>query len=329
MPKHLTLIATGGTIAMKRGGPNDGPAPAISGEDLLTNLPELDTFAEIQVDNFSNQPSDYITPKYWVDLHQSVTNALECADVTGVLIAHGTDTLEETAYFLDLTINSKKPLVLFGAQKNASEPDYDGPRNLLDATQVALDKASKSQGALVVMNGNINAARDVTKSHTSAMDSFQSGDAGFLGQVRKKQVVYYRAVSRGSLWSIQPKALPQVAIVPMYAGADGRFIDTAVADGASGIVVQALGLGHVNIPMLHAIQKAIRQGIVVVITSRSPNGRVMPIYGFEGGGQSLAAAGAVFGGDLPAHKARILLMLALQETSDAKKMQCYFDQFSR
>ena len=177
------------------------------------------------------------------------------------------------------------------------------------------------------MNGNINAARDVIKSYTSAMDSFQSGDAGFMDELDKGEVKFYRQRPCCPSFPLHSNTLPEVAIVPMYAGADGRFIEAAVANGAAGVVVQALGLGHVNIPVFNAIQKAINQGIVVVITSRSPNGRVMPIYGFEGGGQSLAAAGAVFGDDLPAHKARILL-LALQETSDARKIQRSFDQLN-
>ena len=161
------LIATGGTIAMKIDPVKQAPVPAISGEDLLATVPEVADHARVEVKNVSNVPSDYMDPPRWIALTKEVTAALARSEVSGVIISHGTDTLEETAWWLDLTVNSEKPIVLIGAQRNASEKDFDGPRNLLNAVRICVDPASKGKGAMIALNDQINAARDVTKTQTS------------------------------------------------------------------------------------------------------------------------------------------------------------------
>ncbi|MGJ3699738.1 asparaginase [Variovorax sp. AFSI2.2] len=320
------LVATGGTIAMKIDPLRKVPVPALSGEDLLAAVPGISELARLEVNDFSNLPSDHMGPDNWALLSRTVDAALQRTDVAGVIVSHGTDTLEEAAWFLDLTLASEKPVVLAGAQRNASTPDFDGPRNLMNAVRVCLAPEAKGKGVMVVMNNQIHAARDVTKTHTSEVESFKSGDFGFLGSVDQDRVVFSRSPLRRQHVALRGKALPPVEIVPMYGGASGAMLNAAVVQGAGGIVVQALGLGNVNVPMFEAIESAIRQGIAVVVSTRVPNGRVAPVYGFVGGGSTLKAAGAVFADNLSPQKARILLMLALQENPDPHFLQTLFDR---
>jgi L-asparaginase len=301
----VKLIATGGTIAMKI--------------DPVKK-------ARIEVQNLSNVPSDYMDPERWIGLQKAVVEALLRPEVAGVIVSHGTDTLEETAYFLDLTVSSDKPIVLIGAQRNASERDFDGPRNLLNAARICVSPDAKGKGSMIALNNQINAAREVTKTHTSDVETFKSGDFGFLGNVDEDRVIFYRAPIRRQHIPLTVEKLPYVEIVPMYGGADATLIKAAVSAGAKGLVIQALGWGNVNIPMYEAIKEAIEKGIPVVISTRVPNGRVLPIYGFKGGGKTLQEAGAIFADNLPPQKARLLLMLALQTTSKAGEIQKVFEK---
>jgi L-asparaginase len=179
--------------------------------------------------------------------------------------------------------------------------------------RIAVDQASTGMGAMLVMNNQINAAREVTKTHTSSVETFKSGDYGFLGEVDFDRVVFDRAPRRRQHVPIKVDTMPAVEIVAMYGGADGSLIQAAVDHGAKGLIIEALGLGDVNQPMFGTIKQAIGKGIPVVITSRVPN------YGFDGGGKMLVDAGAVMGDDLPPQKARILLMLMLQNGVEGQK----------
>ena len=323
----VELIATGGTIAMKIDPVKLAPVPAVSGEDLLAAIPGISKYARVEVRNFSNVPSGYMDPVRWIGLTKEVTRALGRSEVAGVIISHGTDTLEETAYWLDLTVASEKPVVLVGAQRNASEPASDGPRNLLNAVRIVVHPQSRGKGAMVALNGQINAAREAVKTHTSSVETFKSGDFGFLGEVDEDRVVYWRAPARRQYIPLKTDVMPHVEIIPMYGGADGYLIRAAVEHGAKGIVLQALGSGNVNQPMFTAIKEALARNVPVVITSRVPNGRVLPQYGYEGGGKTLAEAGAIMGDDLSAQKARILLMLLLQSGfREKKELQAAFDR---
>ena len=308
----VALIATGGTIAMKIDPVKKAPVPAISGEDLLATVPDVAKYARVEVNNVSNVPSDYMDPPRWVQLTRVVQDTLARPDVAGVIVSHGTDTLEETAYWLDLTVRSDKPVVLIGAQRNASEPDFDGPHNLLGAVRIAVDPQARAKGVMLAMNSQINAARDVTKTHTSSVETFKSGDFGFIGVVDPDRVTFVRTPLRRQFIALRTDTMPEVEIVSMYGGADGRLLRSAVDNGAKGIVVQALGWGNMNIPMFSAVKYALSKNVPVIISTRVPNGRVLPNYGFEGGGKTLADAGAVMADDLSPAKARILLMLLLQ-----------------
>ena len=315
----VVFIATGGTIAMKIDPIKHAPVPAISGEDLLATVPEVSKYATVEVKNVSNVPSSYMDPQRWVALTREVNAALSRPEVAGVIISHGTDTLEETAYWLDLTVDSNKPVVLIGAQRNASESDFDGPRNLLNAVRICIDPQSVGKGAMLAMNNQINAARDVTKTQTSSVETFKSGEWGFLGVVDFDRIVYSRMPLRRQHIAIKMDSMPYVEIISTYGGADGSMLKAAVDHGAKGVVVQALGWGNVSVPMSMAIKETLAKGIPVVISTRVPNGRVLPNYGYEGGGKVLADAGAVMADDLSPQKARILLILLLQSGVQGQK----------
>jgi L-asparaginase len=319
------LIATGGTIAM-RNDPRSGAAvPALSGEDLIAAVPGLEGLSAVELLNFSNVPSDYMDPTRWVALGRVVERALQRPGIAGAVISHGTDTLEETAWFLDQTLETEKPVILVGAQRNASEPDFDGPRNLEAGIRTCIASAARGRGVLVVMNDCIHSARHVTKGHTSAVQAFDSADAGQEGWIESGQVRFHRPAGPRAPIALRSELLPRVDIVPMYAGADGTHVQFAMQSGAKGVIIEALGLGNVNMQMYAAIVEAIRAQVVVVIASRCGRGRVRPAYGFEGGGHSLQEAGALFAGDLGARKARISTMLALQAAMAPAEMQALFN----
>jgi L-asparaginase len=218
------LVATGGTIAMKIDPVKNAAVPAMSGEDLVATVPLVSKYAKVEVNNVSNVPSDYMDPPRWIALTSEVNRALARPEVAGVVVSHGTDTLEETAFWLDLTVNSDKPVVLIGAQRNASEPDFDGPRNLLNAVRICVDPQSRGKGAMLAMNNQINAARDVSKTNTSSVETFKSGDFGFLGIVDNDRIVYSRAPLRRLHVAIKTDTMPYVEIVAMYGGADGSLV---------------------------------------------------------------------------------------------------------
>ncbi|WP_290653315.1 asparaginase [Aquisalimonas sp.] len=321
------MIATGGTIAMRPDPETGAPVPADAGEDLLEAVPAVGDYADIEMYNLSNVPSDYMNPRRWIELQQEVEAALERDEVAGVIVSHGTDTLEETGYFLDLTVDSEKPIALIGALRDAAADDFDGPRNLVGAARVCASEEAMGRGAMLVMNDRIDAARDVRKGHTHAADTFHSGEKGYLGTVEPDELVFHRAPERRQHVPLVDDELPRVDIVMMYGGAEGDKLQSSIDNGAEGVVVQALGWGNVNESLYEAIQDATEAGIPVVISSRSPEGHVRPHYGFDGGGKTLEEAGAVFAGDLLPHKARILLMLAMQHTTDADELKAeYFEQ---
>lgn len=318
------LVTTGGTIAMRPAEPGGAPVPADSGEALLAAVPELAEIARIDVENLFNVPSPHMNPERWIALQRSVAAALEDPEVAGVIVSHGTDTLEESAFFLDLTLRTEKPVVLTGALRDAASADFDGPRNLRAAARICAHPEAGARGTMLVMDDVIHAAREVRKGHT-ARGGFHSGAAGALGVVDADRVRMLRWPEwRQHIALPEAAVLPQVDMVMMYPGASGTLLEQAVAAGARGIVVQALGLGNVNPALAAAIRDAVAGGVPVVITSRVQQGAVAPVYGYDGGGAELADAGAIFAGDLLPQKARILLMLALQHTRDPDALQAHF-----
>ena len=310
--RTVVLIATGGTIAMKVDPEYNAPRPVFGGDDLLALRPDISSLAHLEVRNLFNLPSEHMGPEQWVRLQRAVSEELARDEVAGVIISHGTDTMEETAWFLDLTLNTSRPVVMVGAQRNASEADFDGPRNLFNAVRICLSPEAENKGVVICLNDQINAAREASKTSTSEVATFKSGDFGFLGQVDPDAVRFYRSPARRQYIPLLEGELPRVDIVSSYAGADGRLIDAAVEAGAGGIVMSALGCGNIPRAQYDAVLRAIRRGVAVVISTRVPNGRVFPLYGYEGGGKTLAEAGAVYADNLSPQHSRILLMLCLQ-----------------
>ena len=320
----VVLVATGGTIAMKVDPDLQAPRPVFDGDELLALRPDIAGLARLDVINLFNIPSEYMDPDRWRALHAAVTVAVARPEVAGVIVSHGTDTMEETAWFLDLTLDTDKPVVLVGAQRNASEVDFDGPRNLFNAVRICLSPEASGKGVVICLNDQINAAREASKTSTSEVATFKSGDFGFLGQVDPDAVRFYRSPARRQHVPLLDDPLPRVDIVPSYAGADGVLLRAAAEAGARGVVLAALGCGNVPLGQYETLRELVTRGVAIVIATRVPNGRVFPLDGYPGGGRSLAEAGAAYADNLSPQHARVLLMLGLQHGLDARGVQALF-----
>lgn len=320
----VVLVATGGTIAMKMDPDLRAPRPVFNGDELLALRPDIACLAHLEVRNLFNIPSEYMDPDRWRELHAAVSEAVTRPEVAGVIVSHGTDTMEETAWFLDLTVDTRKPVVLVGAQRNASESDFDGPRNLFNAVRICLSPEARDKGTVICLNDQINAAREASKTSTSEVATFKSGDFGFLGQVDPDAVRFYRSPVRRQHLPLLDSPLPRVDIVYSYAGADGTLLRASAAAGSRGVVLAGLGCGNVPPGQYEALCEILEKGVVAVVASRVPNGRVFPLYGYPGGGQSLAAAGAVYADNLSPQHARVLLMLGLQHGLGADDIRDLF-----
>ncbi len=309
----IALITTGGTIVSQKAADSGLAAPTLGGSALLQAIVNFGPARQVQVFDGFRVPSPLIGLEQWRALHALTREVLQRSDIDGAVITHGTSTLEETAWFLDLTLDTDKPLVLTGAQRNASEPDSDGPRNLFNALEVCTAMANRRmKGVVVALNDSIHAAREVTKSQTLNVETFNSGAWGSLGQFRAGRVIFHRAPLRRLHIPLLDTPLPSVHIVPMYVGAGRDQIDAAVASGARGIVVEAIASGHVNEAMHDGLLDAMAAGVAVVLSTRIPNGGTRVGYSFPGSSHTLVSQGAVLSDDLSPWKARILLMLALQ-----------------
>jgi L-asparaginase len=322
---RVVVLATGGTIASKFDPAIGALAPAATGADLVRAVPDLEKIANVEVEQIANIGSYDMTPDVWRQLSKRANALLARNDVSGVVVTHGTDTLEETAYFLDLTVTSAKPVVLVGAQRAASYFDSDGPRNLLNAVRVAISPEATNKGTLVVMNGQINAAREVTKTNTIEVETFKTLEFGALGVADLGAVRFYRAPLRRQTIAISDQqTLGRVEIVKQYAGADGRIISLLLEQGKlDGLVVEGFGLGHITSGTLDAIKEVRRRGIPVILSTRVYTGRVVPLYARDVETQQI---GCILADNLSAQKARVLLMLALTRTRDTQELQKYFDR---
>jgi L-asparaginase len=309
---RIAVVATGGTIAGSAADAanTSGYQAGVVGVDrLLEAVPALSGVAQIQPEQVASIDSKDMALALWATLAQRVNALLASDDIDGVVITHGTDTLEETAYLLHLTVKSTKPVVLTAAMRPSSALSADGPLNLLNAVTVAASQAAHGQGVLVAFNNRIHSARDVVKTSTYAVDAFQSPEVGALGWVQDGRVEFQRKVVRphtvdtefviGTKW-------PNVEIVVSYAGASRIGVDALVAAGVRGIVVAGTGNGSIHASVQQALADAVSQGVVVVRSSRVGSGHVM-----RNGAASDDALGFVTAGSLNPYKARVLLMLAL------------------
>ncbi|MBA2794757.1 MAG: asparaginase, partial [Thermoleophilaceae bacterium] len=287
-----------------------GVVAGVSGGELLAAVPGLAHLESVVVREVINVGSYLLSPEQVFQIARSVRDAAEEFGVRGVVVTHGTDTMEESAYLCDLIVRGDAPVVFTGAQRNAAAPDSDGPNNLRDAIAIARSDAARGAGALIAMNGRIVGARSATKVHSFALEAFGGLDRGELGDVYGGEVrVLHDRRRPGNLAGIDAIE-PRVALVKLVAGIDGLFVRAAVEAGMRGLILECFGVGNANHAVLDAVGEAVRAGVVVVVVSRCPNGSVAPIYG-NGGGHDLREAGALFGGDLSGQHARILLMAAL------------------
>jgi L-asparaginase len=303
-------------------------AERLSARQLLARIPESGTFADVDVADFEptwDQMRD-LGPPEWMSLSGQLDRVLESTSYAGAVVTHGTNLLEETAYFLHLTIRSRQPVVIAGAMRPPSALSSDADCNLLSAIHLAATASAGGCGVLVLLNDVIHSARDVRKASTHRLDAFESRDSGPLGHIDPDgRVAMYRAPGRrhttGSRLGLGDTArLPRVDIVLSYAGQDGTMIDAAVAGGAAGIVVAGSGGGWRTPLEDEALDRAIRRGVAIVVSTRVGAGRVVP-------SPQLRERGIVTGDDLGPYKARVLLMLGLVRTRDPAALQSLFDEY--
>jgi len=309
---RIAVLATGGTIAGAAADATNTSgyqAGVVGVEQLLAVVPALSTVARIAPEQIASVDSKDMAMPLWTALAQRINALLADDDIDGVVVTHGTDTLEETAYLLHLTVKSDKPVVLTAAMRPASALSADGPLNLLNAVTVAANAGARGQGVLVAFNNKIHSARDVVKTSTYAVDAFQSPEVGALGWVQDGRVEFQRSVVRPHTLSTEfviGANWPHVEIVASYAGVSRIAVDALVTAGVRGIVVAGTGNGSIHASLTQALADAASQGVAVVRSSRVGSGHVM-----RNGAAADDALGFVSAGSLNPYKARVLLMVAL------------------
>ncbi len=334
---RVRLVATGGTISNRNGG-------RLTADELVTAMPGIDRYVRPEAEQFANTSSSALSLKQWLDLARRINGLFaEDPDLAGVVVTSGTDTLEETAYFLNLTVRTTKPVVVVGSMRNPSTLGYEGAANLLEGFRVAASPEARGKGVLVVLNDEINAARDVTKTDALRLNTFQSRSYGILGVVDSDRVVFYRDLvkrhtERSEFDVTGIDDLPRVDVAMVYQGASGDIIKAMVDQGAKGIVIASAGAGATSGTQGQGIQYAIEKGVFVVTSTRTGSGRIAS----RGRGTVPAAAPSNDGNpgaarpttdrriaaeDLAPVKARILLMLALTRTSSGADIQRMFTEY--
>lgn len=322
--KKILIVFTGGTFSMTIDKSTGGAIPKFSGEELMEKIPFATDLAQIECYDFGKYPGPHMTPELMLDLSKKIKEFLATEKYDGVIVTHGTDTLEETAYLLDLTIKTDIPIVVIGSMKNSSEPDWDGPRNLIDAMHICKNINCRGLGVLVCLNGEINAASEVTKTFTDDIDTFSSLDFGSLGFVQNGRVILNRLPRK--LENIETdKIVTNVDLLKTYAGMNDKFFKFSADSGVKGIVVEALGVGNVPPAAFDGIKYAVEKGIPVVLVSRCPAGETLDIYSYPGAGKWLHSIGVIFSDYLNGQKARIKMMLALGKTSDNMELRRIFE----
>jgi len=289
--------------------------PLVSGDELVEMIGWTEA-PPVELDDFVRVPSFDVHGELALSLARQVVRQAERPEVRGVVVTHGTDTMEESVYLIDRLLGSGTPVVFTGAQRGADEPDADGPRNLRDAIRVAWSENTVGPGAVVVFAGQIHSAREARKVHTSAVNAFDSPGYGAIGHVDADVVSVRRQPVRAPTLPV-PERLALVDLHRLFAGSDGRFVRHSLETGAEAIVLEGTGRGNANDHVVEAVREATAGGVPVVVCSRCAAGRVEPVYG-RGGGRDLEDAGALFAGDLSGSKARIVLQLALGAGLDAR-----------
>ena len=323
---RVRLITTGGTISNQSGG-------RLSPDELVALIPDLERLVEAETEAFANVPSSALTLHQWVRLARRIDQVFsQEPDVAGIVVTSGTDTLEELAFFLHLTIRYARPVVVVGAMRRPESLGYDGAANLRQAFRVAADAGSRGRGVLVVLNGTINSAREVTKTDATGLQAFETRGYGVLGIAARDGVVYYRRVERRHTATSEFDVsritrLPRIDIVMAYQGASGDLIRAAVDHGAGGVVIAGAGAGSTSRGQRDAIAYAYTRGVFVVMTTRTGRGRIAPSLPAARRDDGSPTRLRISGEDLAPVKARILLMLALGITRDAADIQRMFGEY--
>jgi L-asparaginase len=312
----VLVLGTGGTIGSAGDYWGAGAATRVPIADLV-KVPGIDSVATIESEQFLNVGSSAIGPARWLELWRRIEEVFSArSDLRGIVVTHGTDTMEETAYFLDLTVSGLRPVVVTGSMRPSNMAGADGPANLTSAVRAAADSDSRGRGTLVVMDDRIFSARDVTKTNSTRVETFQAPERGPLAIV-DPEGLYYRGHSTGRSSAqfdvTAVKELPRVDIIYAYPGADSVAIDAVVAAGAKGIVVAGVGRGGSAPAQGSALKRAMEKGVIIVSSTRTGSGRV-----------PIGTRASIGSGDLNPQKARILLMLALTRTSDPVQVRKIF-----
>jgi L-asparaginase len=323
---RVRLLATGGTISNRSGG-------RLSAEELVKSMPGVERFVRPEFEQFANTASSALTLEQWLDLARRINTLFQDdSGLGGVVVTSGTDTLEETAFFLHLTVRSDRPVVVVGSMRNPSTLGYEGAANLLEAFRVAGDPASRGKGVLVVLNDEINSAREVTKTDALRLHTFQTRGYGLLGVVDSDRVVYYRTITkrhtRDSEFDVSQVAqLPRVDVVMVYQGATGDVIKALVDQGARGIVIASAGAGAMSGTQGEGVRYAVEKGVFVVTSTRTGSGRIASRARVMPAGETLPPTFRIAAEDLAPIKARILLMLALTKTQSGHEIQRMFAEY--
>ncbi|HEY1015107.1 MAG TPA: asparaginase [Herpetosiphonaceae bacterium] len=319
--KNIVVITTGGTISTKRGPQMGGAIPLLKGDDFLAMLPRGEFNVSFQ--DFMNLPSSHITPVMALDLAQRISGVLLGEEVDGVVVTHGTDTLEETAFLCDLVLDSPKPVIFTGSMRIATDVGYDGVSNLASAIRAAAAPQCRELGVLVAFNDGIHAASQVQKVDSQAVDAFQSPGAGPLGSLTGNQV---RVTSRPAARQYIPcsRLAERIDLIVATQGADDRQLRAAIDGGAAGIVIAALGGGRVPPWWLPTIQEALSRRLPVVVTTRCLTGICHDDYGYVGEYHDLKRLGVIFAQGMSPAKARIKLMVALGAAQHPQELRGWF-----
>ncbi|WP_454991097.1 type II asparaginase [Campylobacter rectus] len=322
----IYILATGGTIAGSGSGALDTSytSGTVTVDKLIAAVPEINKIATIKGEQISNIGSQEMNNEVWFKLANRVNELLTSGKADGIVITHGTDTMEETAYFLNLVVKSDKPIVMVGAMRNSGSLSADGPLNIYNAVNVAMCKKAVGKGVMVVMNDEIHAAREVTKTNTTAVDTFKSPNSGKIGTVFYGNVKFYmnpvRKHTVNSAFDITKiKELPRVDIIYSHSNDNPDFVNLAVKNGAKGIINAGMGNGNPFPSALEALGEAVKGGVVVVRDSRVGSGETTLNGEVDDGKYGFLASD-----NLNAQKARVLLMLALTQTTDKAKIQEFF-----
>jgi L-asparaginase len=323
--KNIVIVFTGGTICMQVDSDTHGVVPSLSGTDILSLVPAIDQIANITIFDFGKYPGPHMIPELMFELSKKVTEFANNPEIHGIVITHGTDTLEETAYFLDLTVRTEKPVIVVGSMMSSSELNWDGPSNLRDAVTIAASDNFKGLGVLTCLSGKINAASEVTKTNTDELDTFQSLNFGVLGTISHGEALLWRKPHYREHIPIK-QIHPKVALVKCYAGMEDDLFRYLVNQKYEGIVVEAMGIGNVPPKSFDGIEFAINNNIPVILVSRCPVGRAIDIYGYYGAGKWLRKIGVIYADFLNGQKARIKLIIALGHSKDQKVLREIFEE---